>query len=129
MLRKIAPSDRTLLEKWIESDPHHAGVLTADSFYPLSLAVEDERGYVAMFILMAPHPPDMRLFIQFCPDPHKVAKALLRGFPEFIEMVKPTGAEALLFDTKNEKLAAFCQRAWGFEPLGNSDYRLLLERP
>ena len=127
-LRLIRSSDRDQLAQWISTDHEHKDIFTADFWYEggrVSFAVEDKFG-VVMYVKLTPEPPAMRLYIQFCYESGRVAKAMLKHFPEVRAMVKATGAESIVFDTKNPKLASFCIRAFGFEPVKDCDYRLLL---
>jgi hypothetical protein len=129
MLRKITWSDKPLLDQWIANDPEHRALFLPEFFYEVnrvSFVIEDNQGPV-MFVKLDPHPPEMRLFIQFSNSPSRVAKAMLKHFSTVRDIVRKTGAKSMVFDTKNPKLASFCEKAFGFKCVGqSSDYRLLL---
>ena len=68
----------------------------------------------------------MRLHIQFGPDASRVAKAMLKNFPAVKTLIANAGAEYIIFDTTNPKLAAFCTQAFGFTQLGDTNNYVLL---
>jgi hypothetical protein len=128
-MRLIRHSDREQLAAWIAQDPEHKDSFLPEFWYErnrVSFVIEDGQGAV-MYVKLVPEPRAMRLYIQFCDDPSRVGKAMLRHFSAVREMVARTGATSLVFDTRNPKLAAFCSKAFGFSRVGESaDYRLSL---
>jgi hypothetical protein len=132
-MRLIKITDREELASWIENDPFHKDIFWADYWFQkgfVSFVVEDELGSV-MYVKLIPEPPAMRVSIQFCDNPLRCAQAMLKHFWSVVGMVKKTGANALLYDTKNYKLAAFCTDAFGFLPDGLTEqgifnYRLFI---
>lgn len=122
-MRLVKHTDREHLASLIEADPEHRGVLISEWWYErgrVSFVIEDAHGAV-LYVKLVPEPPAMRLYIQFCDDPSRVSKAMLKHFGEVKQMVKNTSAERIVFDTRNPKLAAFCSKAFGFERVGKSD--------
>ena len=121
-MRLLRPTDRDLLSSWIELEPEHRGFLP-EFWYErnrVSLVIEDRNGPV-MFVKLSPEPPSMRLHIQFSPDPSRVAKAMLKHFAEVKKFITNIGAEYIVFDTKNPKLAEFCSKAFGFIRVGDTE--------
>jgi len=124
-VRLIRPTDRDHLALLIAAEPDHKGFLPEFWFERgrVSFVIEDKVGAV-MYVKLVPEPPVMRLYIQFCDEPSRVAKAMLKHFSEVRQMVKLTGADSIMFDTQNPKLAAFCSKSFGFERVKDSDYCL-----
>lgn len=126
-VRLIAQSDYDLLATWINDDPAHRGVLGPEFWFDrrrVSFVIEDKEGPV-MFVNFVAQPPAMRLYIQFCSDALRVAKAMYKTFAAVKKMIQKTGAQQIVFDTQNPKLANFCSRAFGFERIMDSnDYQV-----
>ena len=125
-MRLIRSTDREQLAQWIADDPEHKDLFLPEFWYErnrVSFVIEDKSGPV-MFVKLVPEPPAMRIYIQFCHDPSRVAKAMLRHFSEVKVMVRRTGAKMIVFDTNNSRLAASCERLFGFQRITESDYSL-----
>ena len=129
-MRLIQQSDLPLLSEWVENDPAHKGVLTPSVWFDprgISFVVEDVDSQPVMFVKFVAENRQMRLYIQFCPEPKRVAKAMCRSFPAVKSMIEKTGARAIVFDTLNPNLAHFCSHRFGFERVGETnDYRVQL---
>ncbi len=120
--------DYPLLRAWIANDPYHDGVLWANDWQGVgAFAVCDDEG-PTMFVKLVAEPPAMRMVIQFCPSPHRVARAILCHFDKVREIVMLTGARSIVFDSQSPRLIAFLRKAYGFSRVGESDdYRLFIQ--
>lgn len=129
-MRLIQQSDFDLLSEWVEHDPAHKGILSPSFWFDprwISFVVEDIDSQPVMFVKFVAEQGAIRLYIQFCPEPKRVAKAMCRSFPAVKTMIEQTGARAIVFDTLNPNLAQFCHRHFGFERVGETnDYKVRL---
>lgn len=130
--RYVIPGDRPLMEQWIAKDPDHRfkGMCSDFFFTPgtMSFVIFDEDG-PALFVRVDPEPPESaRVHIQFSDNEVRSAKAMLRGWPEFMERVYGCGIRRMVFESNSPKLINFCQRCFGFQRVGTShDYELVKE--
>jgi hypothetical protein len=113
--RRLTENDKPLIDQWIAADADHCAKGMTSEFFSrfFSLAVEDKEGSV-LFLALEPKPPAIIVHIQFGVSKGRTAKALLAGFPTVRDQCKQCGAKEMIFDTLNPALARFCEKAWGF---------------
>jgi hypothetical protein len=125
MIRKLHKDDYNLLSEWIDNDPYHKGLITPEFWYSIfSVVVSDDLGPVG-FIALWPDPPYMRVNIQFCSNPKRVAASFTQGFDEVGQLCLSAGAKGILFTTESPKVAAFCIKRYGFERVKDTNDYLL----
>lgn len=127
--RNLQESDYPLIQAWIASDPEHATQNMRPEFFgassTLSLVFEND-GHPSLFVRLDPYPDHtVRLHIQFGPSQVTSAKAMILGWPDFMQRVWTSGVQRMIFETHNPRLAAFCSRVFGFRRVaGTDDYEL-----
>jgi hypothetical protein len=131
MLRKLTQDDRAILAAWITDDPFSDGRKYVDFWYdPKQFAVcaADEKGPV-IYLRFEAQPPEMRIHMQFCVETRRIVRIMLMDWDEVRELVVSTGATGIVFESQSPKLVAFCEKAYGFKRVGESnDYWLDLQR-
>jgi hypothetical protein len=128
--------DMPQIAEWIQADPHHAyqyepiDWLTGQG--EITFTVEDELG-PAMYVRFDREERLLRLRTQFMPksdtSKERTGKAILGAMQLFL----PTAAErydvdGIVFETENQELAVFMEKAFNFEFVGGKDYRLMFGR-
>lgn len=108
--RKINENDAFLIEKWIALDPDHSSCrkeffTKSDPGRSECFAVEDATG-VIMYVKAE---NAIRLHIQFGPEKHRTAKALMKFIPSIEQLVKNRCTQ-LIWDSVSESLIKFTER-------------------
>jgi hypothetical protein len=122
-------SDLDQLKEWIDKDPYHKDQpadwwLTGNGY--LSCALQDDKGPV--FYLRFDQEGDLlRMSTQFAPESEvsriRVAKAILKTFPKFIESMRPK-FKGIVFESISPELIGFMSKL-GFNKTNGDDYVLL----
>lgn len=126
--REASAADAEQIQKWIDADPAHAGIIKADFWLPAigedgkalpgtkRLAVTDEKG-VAFYIRVD---NVMRVSIQFPPDserdPERTKMALTGSFRVLAANGKRLGYSEMIFDSVSKSLIKFFSK-FGFSEM------------
>lgn len=127
MLRQLTQADKAVLVDWISTDPFNDGRKYPEFWYDpkqFSVCAADEKGPV-IYLRFEAEPPKMRIHMQFCLDTRRIVRIMLMDWDEVRKLIESTGAKAIVFESQSPKLVAFCEKAYGFARVGESnDYWL-----
>lgn len=130
VLEPAAFQHKSQADEWTAADSDHAG--RVDPRFWLEQApdrdsylVSDLRGPVLFFtlILLLPGPERIRkvaeLHMQFMPtttqlDHERIRAALMAGCPWLERILEGAGVEEITFDSRSDRLIAFCVKRLGF---------------
>ncbi|SRR5260370_28643810 len=122
--REATEQDRETIKKWLDADPVHRDLVTADFWLPSlnederkgtkCITVEDENG-VAFFLRCE---NIMRVYVQFPPeeerDSERIKSALQRSFMFVAAGAKKLGYKSMIFDSVSKPLIRFFNK-FGFK--------------
>ena len=122
-------SDLEQLKEWIDKDPWHKDQpadwwLTGNGY--LSCVLQDQTGPV-FYLRFDQEDELLRMSTQFAPEEEvskmRVAKAILKTFPKFIEAMRPK-FKGIIFESTNPTLIGFMAKL-GFEKVEGRNYVLV----
>jgi len=124
--RWITPEDHPILESSLKNYQYNK-TTSPEFFYEKGTfckIYEDEKGPI--FFLRGAKA--IRVDIEFCDnyDYKRNGKALLKGFPAFVENCKKAGFKEICFNTQSPFLKKFWERA-GFEKVEGDELRYFIK--
>jgi hypothetical protein len=136
---KFLPSteqDIKQLSEWIQTDPYHKDCLdpfwwlTGNGF--LSFCAQDDKG-PTMYVRIDKENGLMRLHCQFGPETEVSKKRVIKTFTWGLPQMQPLGIVngmiGFIFKSKSLLLIQYMERQFGFQAVGNDDYKLLWSLP
>lgn len=127
------PSDLSQLSEWIAADPYHFHQgqpewwLTGMEGSLLAFLLMDERGPLT-FVRLDKEGEHVRIHTQFAPRAEVSQRRLVAGMIQCLDalIMRATveGFKGMIFNSVSPSLIAFMCKRFGFESVGNDDYRL-----
>lgn len=124
-IRPIQPEDKAILAESLAKSQYHSDI-PVDFFYDAraicNVYEEDSKP-----IFWVRGTKAIRLYIQFNSDGdfRNNRKALLEGFPSFVEQARNAGFTELIFSSESPLLISFCKKHFSFEDSAGELRRIL----